>query len=154
MSFEFNQYYLKFLAYHHVSNRFRTFMMDNEFRRMEAGWLLDEAKLARSDVASLIDCDLFASCNRIMAGMSVWEYVDQYRKKSPVFYNFLFFPHVHETVAVIIIFFNIIIIIIIILIAVIMIIMIDSTRLDFDPTRPIYKHALHPYTLRHASTHT
>jgi len=85
LSFEFNEYYLKFLAYHHVSNRFRTFMMDSEFSRMEAGWLLEEG---RSVVDR--DNDSSSSSHRIPAGMSVWEYIDNHQKKSPVFYNFRF----------------------------------------------------------------
>ena len=37
-SFEFNQYYLRFLAYHHVSCRFRTFLCDNEQMYVQAGF--------------------------------------------------------------------------------------------------------------------
>ena len=39
MAFEFNQYYLRFLAYHHVSCRFHTFLCDYECQRSQAGFM-------------------------------------------------------------------------------------------------------------------
>ena len=36
MSFEFNEFYLKFIAYHTVSSRFSDFLFDSERERPEA----------------------------------------------------------------------------------------------------------------------
>jgi len=44
LSFEFNGTYLKFLAYHSVSSRFRTFLADNELERVEYGFMAVEDK--------------------------------------------------------------------------------------------------------------
>uniref|UniRef100_A0A7M4FTI6 SET binding factor 1 n=1 Tax=Crocodylus porosus TaxID=8502 RepID=A0A7M4FTI6_CROPO len=65
MEFEFSQYYLKFLSYHHVSNRFRTFLLDSDYERIELGK---------------------------QAYKSVWDYIDRLNKKTPVFFNYMYAP--------------------------------------------------------------
>uniref|UniRef100_A0A8C5QBF1 SET binding factor 1 n=1 Tax=Leptobrachium leishanense TaxID=445787 RepID=A0A8C5QBF1_9ANUR len=74
--FEFSQYYLKFLAYHYVSNRFRTFLLDSDCERIEKGVLYEE----KGDRRSPLIC------------RSVWEYIERLHKKNPVFYNYMFYP--------------------------------------------------------------
>uniref|UniRef100_A0A7M4FTU1 SET binding factor 1 n=1 Tax=Crocodylus porosus TaxID=8502 RepID=A0A7M4FTU1_CROPO len=76
MEFEFSQYYLKFLSYHHVSNRFRTFLLDSDYERIELG-LLYEEKGERK-------------CQQ--AYKSVWDYIDRLNKKTPVFFNYMYAP--------------------------------------------------------------
>ncbi|XP_042367468.1 myotubularin-related protein 5 isoform X4 [Plectropomus leopardus] len=80
MEFEFSQYYLKFLAYHYVSNRFRTFLLDSDYERIELGVLYEEKGERRSPQV----------CK------SVWDYIDRLNKKTPVFYNYMFSPEDDE----------------------------------------------------------
>ncbi|XP_029350760.1 myotubularin-related protein 5 isoform X3 [Echeneis naucrates] len=80
MEFEFSQYYLKFLAYHYVSNRFRTFLLDSDYERIELGVLYEE----KGDRKSPQVCK------------SVWDYIDRLHKKTPVFYNYMFCPEEDE----------------------------------------------------------
>ncbi|XP_052225213.1 myotubularin-related protein 13-like isoform X3 [Dreissena polymorpha] len=98
LSFEFNQYYIKFLAYHYISNRFRTFMLDNELERMEAGWLLEEKRAHRLD-----DLDEEAGFTQKhfqqgSLGVPIWDYIDKLHRKSPLFYNFMYSPGDQENV--------------------------------------------------------
>ncbi|OCT87157.1 hypothetical protein XELAEV_18020853mg [Xenopus laevis] len=74
--FEFSQFYLKFLAYHYVSNRFRTFLLDSDCERIEKGVLYEE----KGDRRSPHIC------------RSVWECMERLHKKNPVFYNYMFSP--------------------------------------------------------------
>jgi myotubularin-related protein 5/13 len=105
LSFEFNQFYLRFLAYHYVSNRFRTFMLDNEAERMEAGWLMEEGGARRrsldSESGDSSNGDAGGSPSqsrgaggaaRQGSGMSIWDYIHIYHQRSPLFYNFMYTP--------------------------------------------------------------
>ncbi|XP_013875567.1 myotubularin-related protein 5 isoform X2 [Austrofundulus limnaeus] len=80
MEFEFSQYYLKFLAYHYVSNRFRTFLLDSDYDRIELGVLYEE----KGDRKNPQVCK------------SVWDYIDRLNKKTPIFYNYMFSPEDEE----------------------------------------------------------
>ncbi|KAI4880301.1 hypothetical protein NFI96_031722 [Prochilodus magdalenae] len=80
MEFEFNQYYLKFLAYHCVSNRFRTFLLDSDYERIELGVLYEEKGERRT----------------AQVCKSVWDYIDRLHKKTPIFYNYMFSPEEEE----------------------------------------------------------
>ncbi|XP_070267451.1 LOW QUALITY PROTEIN: myotubularin-related protein 5 [Myotis yumanensis] len=76
MEFEFSPFYLKFLGYHHVSRRFRTFLLDSDYERIELGLLYEEKGERKGPQA----------CR------SVWEYVDRLSKRTPVFYNYVYAP--------------------------------------------------------------
>ncbi|OXB56058.1 hypothetical protein ASZ78_013140 [Callipepla squamata] len=76
MEFEFSLYYLKFLSYHYISNRFRTFLLDSDYERIELG-LLYEEKGERK-------------CQQVYK--SIWDYIERLNKKAPVFFNYMYAP--------------------------------------------------------------
>ncbi|OQV18473.1 Myotubularin-related protein 13 [Hypsibius exemplaris] len=82
ISFEFNEYFLKYLAFHSASNRFTNFLTDSEAERVDLG-LFDNRKMAHSPY----EPDLKqwpVSCG------SIWEYIAFVHKSSPKFYNFMY----------------------------------------------------------------
>ncbi|XP_069485609.1 myotubularin-related protein 5 isoform X7 [Ambystoma mexicanum] len=76
MEFEFSQYYLKFLAYHYVSNRFRTFLLDSDYERIELGVMYEEKGERRSQ----------------QVYKSIWDYMERLHKKTPIFFNYMYAP--------------------------------------------------------------
>ncbi|KOB77719.1 Myotubularin-related protein 13 [Operophtera brumata] len=67
LAFEFNDYYLRFVAYHAVSCRFRTFLLDSESQRAELGITAADDK--RADTNRLVLRPVSSICS-----LEVWQY--------------------------------------------------------------------------------
>ena len=67
-------------------------MLDTEFERMEAGWLLEEKRIHRLD--DYEDESGYSPKHQPQSGMglTIWDYIDRHHRKTPIFYNFLYSP--------------------------------------------------------------
>lgn len=112
LSFEFNEFYLKFLAYHSVSCRFRTFLFDCELERVDLGITAVEDKRGSlnshkhmvetgtgSDDDSIYPGGLRSSItNQPKLGISIFDYIERHHVRTPVFYNFQYTTDPHQQV--------------------------------------------------------
>ncbi|XP_055539835.1 myotubularin-related protein 13 [Wyeomyia smithii] len=119
LAFEFNEFYLRFLAYHHVSCRFRTFLFDCELDRVEAGitaiddkrgslnshhkhvvetlTVSDDDNIYPGGVGGGVGRGNHAS-NTQKFGLSLFDYIERQHAKNPIFYNFMYTPDPDRTV--------------------------------------------------------
>lgn len=104
MAFEFNEYYLRFLAYHSVSCRFRTFLFDCELERVESGVAAVEDKrgsltshhksvdTGSDDEGVYPGGRLAGTYSGTNLGQSVFDYIEKQNARSPQFFNFMYTP--------------------------------------------------------------
>lgn len=103
LAFEFNEFYLRFLAYHSVSCRFRTFIFDCELERFDLGIATIEDKRGSLNSKHVVetgtgsDDDIFPGGIRSSGatgpqriGFSVFDYIDRQHAKQSHFYNFMY----------------------------------------------------------------
>ncbi|XP_055601637.1 myotubularin-related protein 13 [Uranotaenia lowii] len=114
LAFEFNEFYLRFLAYHHVSCRFRTFLFDCELERVDFGiTAIDDKRgslnshhkqvvetLTVSDDDNIYPGGVGGggvgrgnhASNTQKFGPSLFDYIERQHAKNPIFYNFMYTP--------------------------------------------------------------
>ena len=109
MAFEFNQFFLRYLAYHYVSSRFNTFVFDNEMMRFQfcsspygdsvhaAG---DKHSSDHSDDESHPFHPGTCSSNNDgpQRGIDIFDYIDLMSSRSPMFYNFDYSPDSYRVI--------------------------------------------------------
>lgn len=106
LAFEFNEFYLRFLAYHSVSCRFRTFIFDCELERVDLGIAAVEDKRGSlnshhkqiesncggSDDDSIYPGGIRTTSTTQKLGHSVFDFIERQHAKHSIFYNFMYTP--------------------------------------------------------------
>lgn len=99
--FEFNSFLLEFLAYHSVSNRFRTFLLDSELERTQFGierssFLIDanhQQQSASSPHRIYHTHMTYAQASAIPPNTTcIWQYILKVHYQSAKFFNFSYQP--------------------------------------------------------------
>jgi hypothetical protein len=115
-AFEFNEFYLEFIAYHYVSNRFRTFLLDSECERVQYGLVNCSPETAATATNSMA-AQLTLNMNKYIAETvpsvvnlhtnvthslasainpsttCLWEYIHKVHFHSAKFFNFNYQPN-------------------------------------------------------------
>jgi hypothetical protein len=93
VAFEFNEFYLEFLAYHYVSNRFKTFLLDSELERLKFG-ILSELNKKQDNSSSFS----YSLANSISSNTTcIWQYILKVHYNSAKFFNFNYQPNICKT---------------------------------------------------------
>ncbi|VDP81600.1 unnamed protein product [Echinostoma caproni] len=104
LSFEFNDFFLQFLAYHHMSNRFHNFKYDSESDRVSAWLNANDGLNSNLSVSMDITTGLGAGhleqdkLLRQYDQHSIWTYIQKQHEEWPVFFNFRYSRQMSEKI--------------------------------------------------------